>query len=313
MFVVAALYKFADLPDCKEIQASLKDLCTKNGIKGTLILAEEGINGTVAGSRNAMDTLKNFLQSDQRFHGWEYKESFSPKNPFYRMKVRLKKEIVTLGVEGVNPNKMVGTYLEPEEWNKVIQDPDVILIDTRNDYEVAIGTFKGAVDPKTKCFTEFPDYVRKNLNPQKHKKVAMMCTGGIRCEKASSFMMKEGFETVYHLKGGILKYLELMPENKSLWEGDCFVFDQRVAVKHGLQLGEHTLCHSCRLPLSDEDRQSHKYQLGVSCPHCYDSLTPERRQSLEQRQFQVELAASRNTQHIGATRTPKTARANVKG
>jgi UPF0176 protein len=308
MFVVAALYKFADLPDCEQIQKNLSSLCNRHGIKGTLILANEGINGTVAGTRIAVDALKDFLHTDKRFHGVEYKESFAPKNPFYRMKVRLKKEIVTLGVPGINPAKKAGTYVEPEEWNAIIQDPDVVLIDTRNDYEVAIGTFKGAIDPKTTCFTEFPKYVRENLDPKKNKKVAMVCTGGIRCEKASAFMLKEGFETVYHLKGGILKYLENISEESSLWQGDCFVFDQRVAVKHGLQLGDHTLCHGCRQPLSREERASEKFQLGVSCPHCFDTLTPERRKSLEQRQLQVEIAASRNTQHIGVPRPQKSTR-----
>jgi UPF0176 protein len=305
MFVVAALYKFADLPDCKNIQSQLKELCMHHNIKGTLIVAQEGINGTVAGNRDAIDALNAFLQKDDRFHNLEYKESFAHKNPFYRMKVRLKKEIVTLGINGVNAAKEAGIYVEPEEWNAIIQDPDVILIDTRNDYEVAIGTFKGAIDPKTTCFTEFPKYVRENLDPKKNKKVAMMCTGGIRCEKASAFMLKEGFETVYHLKGGILKYLENIPQEKSLWEGDCFVFDQRVSVKHGLQLGDHTLCYGCRQPLSHADTKSDKFQLGVSCPYCFDRLKPERRKNLEQRQRQVEIAASRHSQHIGVPRPPR--------
>ena len=218
--IVAALYKFADLPDYKTMQPGLLELCVKHELKGTLLLAEEGINGTVAGSRAGIDALMTYLNADPRFAGIEHKESSADAMPFYRMKVRLKKEIVTLGVQGINPNKKVGTYVAPEDWNALIADPDVIVVDTRNDYEYGIGTFKGAVDPKTKTFREFPQYVKNNLDPARHKKVAMFCTGGIRCEKASSFMLEQGFEEVYHLQGGILKYLEKVPAAESLWQGE---------------------------------------------------------------------------------------------
>lgn len=298
--VVAALYKFASLPDYRELQKPLQDFCTKHGLKGTLLLAAEGINGTVAGSRQAIDALLEHLRHDKRLADIEHKESFAEEMPFYRMKVRLKKEIVTLGVKGVDPNKKVGTYVAPQDWNKLIADPEVIVVDTRNRYEYEIGTFRGAVDPHTQTFREFPEFVSKNLNPAKHKKVAMFCTGGIRCEKASSFMLQQGFEEVYHLQGGILKYLETVPAEESLWEGECFVFDQRVAVKHGLEIGEHELCHACRYPVSPADKQSEFYQEGVSCPHCHAQLTEEKRKSAAERQKQVELAAQRGAAHIGS-------------
>src|SRR6476469_2551950 len=241
--VVPALYKFVSLPDFAEKKDPLLAYCLAQNIKGTLLLAQEGINGTIAGSRAAVDAVLSFLRTDPRLADLEHKESYTDIPPFDRMKVRLKKEIVPLGVPEVDPNQKVGTYVTPEEWNQLISDPEVVLIDTRNDYEVQIGTFQGACNPQTASFREFPDYVRQNLDPQKHKKVAMFCTGGIRCEKASSYMLEQGFEEVYHLKGGILKYLEAVPAEESLWSGECFVFDQRVAVGHGLSLGSHVLCH----------------------------------------------------------------------
>ena len=298
--IVAALYKFADLPDYKTMQPGLLELCIKHGLKGTLLLAEEGINGTVAGSRAGIDALMAYLHADSRFAGIEHKESTADTMPFYRMKVRLKKEIVTLGVQGINPNKKVGTYVAPEDWNALIADPDVIVVDTRNDYEYGIGTFKGAVDPQTKTFREFPQYVKNNLDPARHKKVAMFCTGGIRCEKASSFMLEQGFEEVYHLQGGILKYLEKVPAPESLWQGECFVFDQRVAVGHGLELGNHELCHACRHPVSPDDKKSEQYLEGVACPNCYHSLSDAQRASASERQKQMELATKRGIAHIGA-------------
>ncbi|WP_334108955.1 oxygen-dependent tRNA uridine(34) hydroxylase TrhO [Methylobacillus sp.] len=297
--VVAALYKFASLPDYKDLQPGLLALCNAQHIKGTLLLAEEGINGTVAGSRMAIDTLLTYLRQDARLSDIEHKESFTDEMPFYRMKVRLKKEIVTLGVAGIDPNKTVGTYVKPEDWNAIISDPDVIVIDTRNDYEYDIGTFKGAIDPATTTFRQFPDYVKNNLNPAKNKKVAMFCTGGIRCEKASAYMLQQGFEEVYHLQGGILKYLETVPEEESLWEGECFVFDQRVAVKHGLEVGDYDQCFACRHPVSAADMASEKYAKGISCPHCYDKLSPEKRASIVERQKQIELARQRGEEHIG--------------
>lgn len=297
--IVAALYKFASLPDYKEMQGALHGFCVSQGLKGTLLLATEGINGTVAGTRSGIDALIAYLKSDTRLANLEHKESYAEEMPFYRMKIRLKKEIVTLGVPGVDPNKTVGTYVTPEDWNALISDPDVVLVDTRNGYEYDIGTFRGAIDPHTVTFREFPAYVSKHLDPAKHKKVAMFCTGGIRCEKASSFMLEQGFEEVYHLQGGILKYLENIPQENSLWEGECFVFDQRVAVGHGLVVGVHDQCHACRHPVSPEEMTSPKYQVGVSCPYCFDTLTDEKRARAAERQKQTEIALKRGLQHIG--------------
>ena len=302
-FLTAALYKFVSLPNYKSLQAPILEACISNNIKGTLLIAEEGINSTIAGLPQDIHNLLHFLRSDALFENCfadlEHKESFASEHPFYRMKVKLKKEIVTLGVPGVSPTKKVGTYVKPEDWNALISDPDVILIDTRNDYEVDIGTFKGAIDPKTTTFREFPDYVAEHFDKTKHKKVAMFCTGGIRCEKASSYMMDQGFEEVYHLQGGILKYLETVPEAESMWEGECFVFDQRVAVKHNLEVGEFDQCYACRHPLSPAEMQSTQYTAGISCPYCYDKLTEEKKASLTERQKQVILAKQRGQAHIG--------------
>lgn len=302
-YLTAALYKFVSLPNFKELQAPVLAACQSNHIKGTLLLAEEGINGTIAGLPDDVHRLLHFLRSDPCFENklsdLEHKESFADEHPFYRMKVKLKKEIVTLGVQGVSPTKKVGTYVKPEDWNALISDPDVVLIDTRNDYEVDIGTFKGAIDPKTTTFREFPEYVAKHFDKTKHKKVAMFCTGGIRCEKASSYMMDQGFEEVFHLQGGILKYLETVPESQSMWQGECFVFDQRVAVKHNLEVGEFDQCFACRHPLSPAEMLSAQYVAGVSCPHCFDKISAEKRASLIERQKQVELAKQRGESHIG--------------
>lgn len=302
-YLTAALYKFVSLPNYKSLQAPILQACISNNIKGTLLLAEEGINGTIAGLPQDIHNLLQFLRSDAIFGNCfadlEHKESFASEHPFYRMKVKLKKEIVTLGVPGVSPTKKVGTYVKPEDWNALISDPDVILIDTRNDYEVDIGTFKGAIDPKTTTFREFPEYVAEHFDKTKHKKVAMFCTGGIRCEKASSYMMDQGFEEVYHLQGGILKYLETVPEAESMWEGECFVFDQRVAVKHNLEVGEFDQCYACRHPLSPAEMQSTQYTAGISCSYCYDKLSEEKKASLTERQKQVILAKQRGQMHIG--------------
>lgn len=274
--------------------------CQQHGIRGTILLAQEGINGTVVGSPEGIAGLLEWLRSDPRLANLEHKESHvSPEDKtFYRMKVRLKKEIVTLGVEGINPNEVVGTYVDPEEWNRLIEDPDVLLIDTRNDYEVEIGTFRGAVDPHTKSFREFPTWVQQNLDSAKHKKVAMFCTGGIRCEKATSYMLKQGFEEVYHLKGGILKYLEEVPKEKSAWEGECYVFDHRVAVDHNLAPGSYELCYACRRPLSDEDKDSPDYQYGVSCHRCIDDFTEEDRERFAERARQIEIAERQGREHL---------------
>lgn len=300
MFVVAALYKFASLPNYKDIQEPLKQVCEDNEVKGTLLLAEEGLNGTIAGTRESIDAVMAHVYSNSSFQGMEYKESKADVMPFHRMKVRLKNEIVTLGVPGIDPNKKVGTYVSPQEWNKIMEDPEVILIDTRNEYEVNMGTFKGGINPHTDTFREFPQFVEENLDPKKHKKVAMWCTGGIRCEKASSYMIEKGFETVYHLKGGILKYLEEISQEESKWEGECFVFDERVSIKHNLEIGEYVLCRSCRFPISDEDKLSDKYMEGISCPHCHDKKSEKHKLRAAARHKQVLLAQQRGEKHIGS-------------
>ncbi|MEO0544286.1 MAG: rhodanese-related sulfurtransferase [Pseudomonadota bacterium] len=297
--VVAALYHFTRLPEFAELQTPLHSLCEESDIKGTLLLASEGINGTVAGSRDAIDTLINWLRKKPEFAGLEHKESYAPAMPFYRLKVRLKKEIVTMGVPGTDPTKIVGTYVEPEDWNELINDPDTIVIDTRNDYEVQIGTFDGAINPHTDAFRQFPDWVARNENLLKGKKIAMFCTGGIRCEKSTAFMKSQGYDDVYHLKGGILKYLENMPKEKSTWNGECFVFDERVSVGHGLRVGPHTLCRACRHPLSPEDLRSPHFKEGVSCAHCINKFSEEDRKRFAMRQRQVELAHKRGQRHIG--------------
>ncbi len=297
--VVAALYHFSHLDNYQDLRKPLQSFCSEQKIKGTLLLAEEGINGTIAGSREGIDAVLEYLRQDTRLSQLSYKESYTEGYPFYRMKVKLKKEIVPLGVEGVSPTKKVGTYVKPKEWNQLLLDPEVVVIDTRNDYEVRVGTFKNAQNPETERFRDFPGYIKGNLDQKEHKKVAMFCTGGIRCEKASSFMLEEGFEEVYHLQGGILKYLEEVPEEESLWEGECFVFDQRVTVLHGLKEGEHVLCFGCRSPLSNEDIHSPHYKEGISCPYCYNQVSEDKKKRLAERQKQIELAKSRGEEHIG--------------
>ncbi len=297
--VVAALYKFVRLSGFEQLQQPLLDLMHANDVRGTLLLANEGINGTVSGPRAGVDTVLDWLKSDERLATLEHKESFHDEHPFLRTKVKLKKEIVTMGVEGIDPTRTVGTYLSPQEWNEIIADPDTVLIDTRNDYEVEVGTFKGAINPETRTYREFPEYVKQTLDPQKHKKVAMFCTGGIRCEKSTAYLKEQGFDEVYHLKGGILKYLEEMPKEDSLWEGECFVFDERVTVDHDLNPGEFDQCHACRRPISDEDKRSAQFQLGVSCPKCFDESSPQQKQRFAERQKQIELARARGRQHRG--------------
>ena len=299
MIVVAALYKFVSLPDCREIREPLLDHCMQHGVKGTLLLAEEGINGTIAGTREGIDAALAYLRNDARLTDLDHKESYTDEMPFYRMKVKLKKEIVTLGVSGIDPNARVGTYVKPEDWNALISDPDVVLVDTRNDYEFDIGTFKKAINPDIQNFRDFPAYVQQNLSPEKHKKVAMFCTGGIRCEKATAYMLQQGYEEVYHLQGGILKYIEQVPEEQSLWQGECFVFDNRVAVNHKLEKGKYDQCHGCRYPITVEDKQSEKYIEGVCCPHCHDTQSAQTRRRAAERQKQIELAKLRNEKHIG--------------
>ena len=301
-WTVAAIYKFVKLGDCAALRVPLQEQCDALGITGTLLLAGEGINGTIAGTREGIDRIMEYLRSDPRLADLQYKESVADLPPFYRMKVKLKKEIVTMGVPDIDPTEQVGHYVKPEDWNALISDPGVLLVDTRNDYEVQVGTFKGAIDPRITTFREFPDYVRKHFDAQKQPRVAMFCTGGIRCEKASAYMLQQGFPEVYHLQGGILKYLENVPSEESLWEGECFVFDQRVAVGQGLAPGHYELCYGCSRPVSAADKASSKYQAGVSCPLCYDDLTPEKRSAALERQKQVTLAAARGETHIGARR-----------
>ncbi|GAB6069326.1 rhodanese-related sulfurtransferase [Thiomicrorhabdus hydrogeniphila] len=298
--VVCALYKFVTLENYQEKQAPLLSFMHAYNVRGTLLLAHEGINGTVAGSRADIDALLDFLQKDERLANISFKESFVDEMPFLRTRVKLKKEIVTMGVEGIDPKRSVGTYVKPKDWNALISDPDVVLVDTRNDYEVQVGTFKNALNPNTESFRQFPKYVKDNLDPSKNKKVAMFCTGGIRCEKSTAYLKEQGFEEVYHLEGGILKYLEEVPEQDTLWEGECFVFDERVTVNHALEKGTYELCNGCRMPITEQDKLSEKYQHGVSCPHCFDNTTPEQKARFEERQKQMELAEQRGENHIGA-------------
>lgn len=287
---VATFYKFVRLPDFADKKPELLAFCQQQAIKGTILLAAEGINGTIAGSPQGVDAVLTFLRSDSRLMDLEVKESVAEFFPFERLKIRLKKEIVTMGMPDVDPNECVGAYVDPQEWNQLISDPEVLVIDTRNRYEVSIGTFKTAIDPQTQSFREFPQYVRDRLDPKQYKKVALFCTGGIRCEKASSLMIKQGFQEVYHLKGGILKYLEEIPPQESLWQGECFVFDERIALQHSLQQGNYEMCNSCGHPISDEDKQSPHYQENLACPYCFDSLTEKKRARQLEKQRQIELA-----------------------
>ncbi|MBT8113984.1 MAG: rhodanese-related sulfurtransferase [Arenicella sp.] len=298
--VVCAMYKFVTLDDYRQLRAPLLQQLEHLQIKGTLLLAEEGINGTIAGSHNSITEFLDLLGGDARFAGIDTKLSYHSEPPFHRTKVKLKKEIVTMGIEDIDPNKLVGTYVEPQQWNKLISDPDTVLIDTRNEYEYGIGTFDKAINPHTESFRDFPSYVRNNLDPAKHKKVAMFCTGGIRCEKASAFMKQEGFNDVFHLKGGILNYLQAVNQSDSLWRGDCFVFDDRVAVTHSLQKGQYDQCHACRYPITEEDKNSTHYIAGVSCPRCFDTLSEQQKTRFAEREKQVQLAKQRGEPHIGS-------------
>ncbi len=297
--VVAAFYKFAPLPGFAEHQPGLLACAEQQGVRGTILLAAEGVNGTIAGPREGLDGVLTALKALPGCADLEWKESYTDENPFLRMKVRLKKEIVTLGVGDVEAHKSHERYVEPHDWNKVISDPDTIVIDTRNDYEVGIGAFEGAIDPKTNSFRDFPSWFRKFREENQFKKVAMYCTGGIRCEKSVAFLRSEGVEDVVHLKGGILKYLETVPEEESLWRGECFVFDQRVSVGHDLAPGSYDQCFACRRPITEEDKASPHYVAGISCPHCADEYSEEKRQRFAERQKQIQLAKARGEQHIG--------------
>ena len=296
---ICALYKFVRLDNYKDLQAPLLARMNELAVKGTLLLAAEGINGTISGSQAAIEKVLSFLAKHEGLADISHKESYADENPFHRTKVKLKKEIVTMGVEGIDPNQVVGTYVKPKDWNNLISDPDVLLVDTRNDYEVEIGTFKGALNPDTETFREFPKYVEDNLDKTKHKKVAMFCTGGIRCEKSTAYLKEQGFEEVYHLEGGILKYLEEVPSTETMWQGECFVFDGRVAVDHELEQGKYDQCFACRFPLTEEEKQHKHYIKGVSCHRCHDKVSDKQRNRFAERERQMALAAKRGESHIG--------------
>jgi UPF0176 protein len=299
-YVTCAMYKFVALPHFESLRAPLLDAMNNNQIFGTLLLAAEGINGTVSGTREGVDNLLQWINQQPGLENIDSKESYDDKIPFYRTKVKLKKEIVTMGIEGIDPQQTVGTYVKPEDWNDLISDPDVVLVDTRNDYEVQVGTFKDAIDPKTTSFREFPEWSKQNLDAKKNKKVAMFCTGGIRCEKSTAFLKEQGFDEVYHLQGGILKYLEKVPENESLWQGECFVFDNRVTVDHNLNSGSYDQCHACRMPITEREKTLDSYIEGVSCLHCHNQVSEQQLKRFAQRQKQVKLAKARGESHIGA-------------
>jgi len=299
-YVTCALYKFVALPKFGSIRAPLLKTMLDNQVFGTLLLAAEGINGTVSGTRENIDILLRWIGQQPGLDNIDAKESYDDEIPFYRSKVKLKKEIVTMGVEGIDPKQVVGTYVKPSEWNTLISDPDVLLVDTRNDYEVEIGTFKNAINPNTKSFRDFPSWAKNKLDSTVHKKVAMFCTGGIRCEKSTAYLKEQGFDEVYHLEGGILKYLEEIPEEQTLWQGECFVFDNRVAVGHDLKRGSYDQCHACRMPVTEQEKSSPNYAEGLSCHHCYGTISEEKKRRFSQRQKQVQLAKIRGEEHIGS-------------
>ncbi|NND45849.1 MAG: rhodanese-related sulfurtransferase [Xanthomonadales bacterium] len=298
--LVAAFYRFTELSDYRELRGRLLQRCSDLGLLGTILLAGEGINGTVAGPEDKVRRLMERLRADPRLADMEFKESWASEAPFYRMKVRLKKEIVSLGVAGVDPRRAVGEYVAPQDWNHLIGRPDVRVIDTRNDYEVHLGSFEGAENPGTRSFRDFPEWAEQNLDPETDRHVAMFCTGGIRCEKATAYLKERGFEHVYHLEGGILRYLEEVDESASAWQGDCFVFDNRVTVDHALREGDFEVCPACRMPVTEQDRASPEFELHVSCPNCFDRLTEEKREGLLERARQMELAAERGEKHLGS-------------
>ncbi len=299
MYTVAALYHFTRFDDPAAIKPALAQLCCGQGVTGTLLLAAEGINGTIAGSRAGIDAVLAHIRALPGCADLEWKESTASVPPFARMKVRLKREIVTMGQPDVDPKARVGHYVDPADWNALITAPDVAVIDTRNDYEVAIGTFQGAVDPQTASFRDFPAWWEANKHRFHNKRIAMFCTGGIRCEKSTNWLLGQGVEDVYHLKGGILKYLEEVPQDQSTWQGECFVFDRRVSVGHGLKEGPHLLCHACRRPILPEDRERLEYEEGVACHHCVDETSDEDKARFRERQKQIALARERGEAHLG--------------
>jgi UPF0176 protein len=297
--IVAALYKFAALPDYADHKPALEAACKEAGVKGTILLASEGVNGTIAGTREGVDQALDHIRALPGCSDLEHKESTAETMPFLRMKVRLKKEIVTLGVEGIDPTSTVGTYVEPEDWNALISDPETVVIDTRNDYEVGIGSFEGAINPQTKAFRDFPEWFETFRKTNTKPKIAMFCTGGIRCEKSTAFLKSQGLDDVYHLKGGILKYLETVPEEDSIWQGECFVFDARVSVGQGLALGSYDQCFACRRPITEADKANPAYEKGISCPACINEYSEEAKARFAERQKQIRLARERGEEHIG--------------
>ena len=303
--LVAALYKFVEINDLLSLQDNLYNICEENNIMGTILIADEGINGTISGKHNEIKETISSITSDERFSKIEIKYSSTDKQPFHRMKVRLKKEIVTIGIPEINPNKKAGTYVKPENWNELISDPNVVVIDARNKYETKIGSFHNAIDPETSSFREFPEWVKKfkKSDDNTNKKIAMFCTGGIRCEKASSLMKEEGFKDVYHLQGGILKYLEKVDKENSLWNGECFVFDQRVCLTDELEVGSYKMCFACRMPITEEEMLNEKYIEGISCVYCYDKTTKEKKERFGSRQKQILLAKERGEKHLGEKQT----------
>ena len=302
-FIVVAFYKFFELQNLEEFQDILRLIFNDTLVKGTILLAKEGINGTIAGMPNEINNVLNELWNLDNLNDLEAKYSLAPQNPFFRMKIRIKKEIVTLGIDNISPKKEVGKYIKPENWNSFISDESLILIDTRNDYEVSIGSFDKAINHNIKSFREFPNWVSKNLlnkgSEIKKKKIGMFCTGGIRCEKSTSYLKSLGFEDVYHLEGGILRYLEKIPENETKWNGSCFVFDYRVSVKHSLELGDYDMCFACRMPINDEDKKNKYYIKGQSCHHCFTRSNVKQKQRFKERQKQIEIAKKKNQSHIG--------------
>ena len=299
MHAICALYKFTRLDDFEDIQKPLRLFLDSLSVKGTLLLAREGINGTISGSKESLENVLDYLKADERFHGLEYKFSYSKKIPFRRLKVKLKKEIVTMGLTEIDPTHSVGTYVKPKDWNNLINDPDVVLIDTRNNYEYEIGSFQGAINPNTETFREFPSFTKNTLEKYRNKKIAMFCTGGIRCEKSTAYLKSKGYENVFHLQGGILKYLEEVKEEESLWQGECFVFDDRVAVKHNLEQGQYDQCHACRFPITEEDTKHPHYEKGASCPRCFGTKNSDQLRRYREREKQVQLAKKRGEEHIG--------------
>ena len=293
-FLVVAFYHFVRLDDVETLRNALLEICSDNCLIGTILIAEEGLNATIAGKRNGIDNLLSYLASDNRFINLVYKESHSDKRPFKRLRIKRKREIVSMGVPDTDPKSLSGIKVDAQKWNELLKDPRVLTIDTRNEYEFEIGSFKGALSPGTGTFRQFPKFVDSNLDPEKHTKVAMFCTGGIRCEKASNYLLKQGFKEVYHLDGGILKYLETVDQNESLWVGECFVFDDRVTINKALAPGSYSQCSACRRPLSDSDRESSKFEQGISCPYCYGKISIEKLSSLKERQRQYELAKIRH-------------------